>query len=383
MSKVPAREATRPRYKRVVAKFGTNLLTGGGERLDTAIMTGLVEQLAQARAEGVQVVVVTSGAIAAGSEVLGSVKTRRDIPYKQVQAAVGQSRLMGRYAALFGKHGINVAQALITKSDVEGREGYLNVRNTLDALLELGIVPIVNENDVVDIREIGESVFGDNDRLSAAVANLIDADLLVILSDIDGLYTDDPRSNPEAKLLERVERIDEQIMNSAGGTGSARGRGGMLSKVEAAKVATASGIPVVVANGYQTRVLERLLHGEAVGTLFTPSRSRMDSRRRWLLSGLSQGSISVDSGAAKALREQHRSLLPAGVRTVQGSFVRGDLVEIRDGNGAALGSGLSNYSAADVQKLAGAKSSDIAKLLGYTYGDEVVHRDNLVLLESL
>lgn len=369
------------RYRRIVSKFGTNLLTGGTERLDRALMSGLVAQIAQARKEGVQVVVVTSGAIAAGNEVLEGMRSRKDTPYKQVQAAVGQSRLMARYTELFAAHNIHVAQALITKGDLDNREGYLNVRNTLEGLLELGIVPIVNENDVVDIREIGEIVFGDNDRLSAAVANLIDAELLVILSDIEGLYTANPKTNPEATLIERVERIDERISALAGGIGSSRGRGGMLSKIEAAKVATASGIPVIVASGQQPDVLTRLLRGERLGTTFEATRSRTDSRRRWMLSGLAQGAVIVDAGAAKALREQHRSLLPAGVRGVAGEFGRGELIDIRDSAGVTLGSGLTNYAAADVKKLVGAKSADILGLLGYKYGDEVIRRDNLVLLE--
>ena len=372
---------TAPGYRRIVAKFGTNLLTSGGERLDSAILGSLVSQVAALRRAGVEMLVVTSGAIAAGRDVLGGEGKRKDIPYKQMLAAVGQGRLMQQYSELFAGHGLHVAQALITKGDLDNREGYLNVRNTLEGLLELGIVPIINENDVVDIREIGGAVFGDNDRLSAAVANLVAADLLAILSDIDGLFTADPRTDAAARLIPRVERIDAAIVALAGGVGSQRGRGGMAAKVDAAKMATDSGIPVIVANGHAANVLMRVAGGEAIGTLFAPARSKVGSRRRWMVAGLStHGAIVVDDGAARALAAQNKSLLPAGVQAVEGAFARGDLVEIRDARGTRLGRGLTNYSAADLEKIKGARSTDIGRLLGYAYGDEVVHRNDLVLL---
>ena len=370
-----------PRYRRIVAKFGTNLLTGGGDRLDAAILASLVTQVAALRSAGVEMLIVTSGAIAAGRDVLGGEGKRKDIPYKQMLAAVGQGRLMQQYSELFAGHGLHVAQALVTKGDLDNREGYLNVRNTLEGLLEMGVVPIINENDVVDIQEIGGIVFGDNDRLSAAVANLVDADLLAILTDIDGLFTADPRTDATARLIPRVERIDAVTESLAGGVGSQRGRGGMEAKVDAAKLATASGIPVIVANGYMADVLVRLAGGEAIGTLFAAARSRVGSRRRWMVAGLStQGAIVVDDGAARALAEQHKSLLPAGVQALEGTFARGDLVEIRDTRGTRLGRGLANYSAADLEKIKGARSGDIARLLGYAYGDAVVHRNDLVLM---
>ena len=370
-------------YSRIVAKLGTNLLTGGGAGLDPAVMGFLVGQVAELHRQGVQVLLVTSGAIAAGQEALKpSQKARRDIPFKQVLAAVGQGRLMQSYQRLFEPHGIQVAQALIANSDLDDREGYLNVRNTLNGLLDLGVVPVINENDVVAIQEIGPVVFGDNDILSAMVANLVDADLLVILSDIDGLYTADPRRDPDAELVARVERIDSRIEQLAGGAGSRRGRGGMATKIQAARVATSSGVTVVMANGHVPEVLPRVARGEAIGTLFSPTATKLDSRRRWMLSGIgSRGRIVIDQGAARALTADHRSLLPAGIRSLQGEFGRGDLVEICDEQETPVGCGLTNYGASELARIVGAKSAEIRRLLGYKYGDEVVHRNDLVLLD--
>ena len=370
------------RYEKVVAKVGTNLLTAGTRRLDHGVLASLVGQVAALRQAGVRVVVVSSGAIAAGEEALSITKAHKDVPFKQVMAAVGQSRLMHLYQELFGVHDVLVAQALITKGDLDDREGYLNVRNTLEGLLDLGVVPIVNENDVVDIHEIGEVVFGDNDSLSAAVAGLVDADLLAMLSDIDGLYSSDPRKNPHAEPIREVAVIDSRIASLAGGAGTRHGRGGMATKIEAAKSATTAGITVVIASGHTPNVLTRLAGGEAIGTRFTPTSTRVDSRRRWLLTGFaSKGRILIDEGAAAALSVRNRSLLPAGVRSVEGAFGRGDVVDICDDDDARLGSGLTQYSARELDRIKGVKSSDIMKLLGYKYGDEVVHRNDMALLD--
>ena len=372
-------ETTNLKYRRIVAKLGTNLLTGGGDRLDPTIMAALVDQVAGLRRLGAQVLIVTSGAIAAGQEALGLRKRRKDVPFKQVLAAVGQSHLMHRYRELFGRHDVQVAQALITKGDLDDREGYLNVRNTLEGLLELGVVPIINENDVVDVQEIGGNVFGDNDNLSAVVANLVDADLLALLSDIDGLYTSDPRRDPRAKLVQRIDRIDGRVEALAGGAGTRRGRGGMVTKLQAARLATGSGTDVVIANGRVPDILTRLAVGEPIGTLFAATATKVDSRRRWMLTGLSsRGVIVVDEGAARALCRDNRSLLPAGITAVEGEFGRGDLVDIR-GDGVRLGCGLTNYGSRELDTIKGAKSSQILKLLGYRYGDEVVHRNDLAL----
>lgn len=371
------------KYRRVVAKVGTNLLTGGSDKLDASFLADLVAQIAGLRKQGVELLLVTSGAIAAGQEALALPKGRRDIPLKQMMAAVGQGRLMHRYQEQFDRHKVVVAQALITKGDLDNRESYLNVRNTLEGLVSLGVVPIINENDVVDVREIRDDVFGDNDNLSAVVATVVQADLLVILTDIAGLYTADPRKDAQAKLLPRVERIDAAIEDLAGGAGSARGRGGMITKIQAAKVATAAGIPVIIADGHEKDVLPRLVRGEAVGTLFAAAAARADSKHRWMLAGIgSKGAIVVDDGAAKALSLQNKSLLPAGVRAVEGKFERGDLVDIRDGRGLRIARGVTNYSSADLDKVKGARSADVQKLLGYRFGDEVVHRNDLALVDG-
>ena len=376
------------RYRRIVVKVGTNLLTAGGDSLHAPTIRRIIGQVAALHRMGIQVVLVSSGAIAAGREALGLMARRpngglrrKDIPFKQVMAALGQSRLMQRYADGFTEHGLQVAQALITRGDLDNREGYLNVRNTLEGLLALGAVPIVNENDVVDVREIGEIVFGDNDTLSAAVANVVDAGLLVILTDTDGLYESDPRRDPDAKLIHRVDEIDERIEALAGAPGSARGRGGMATKIEAARAATSIGIPVLVAGGHVPRILERVVAGEEIGTLFARQDDRVHSKERWLLSGLgSRGQITVDEGAVTALRASRCSLLPAGVADVSGDFGRGDVVDICDPDGDRIGSGLTQYSAEEIERIKGAKTGDIVKLLGYRYIDEVVLPGDMALL---
>jgi len=370
-----------PVYRRIVAKFGTNVLTRGSDRLDLEVMGSLVGQVARLHGQGLELIVVSSGAIAAGRHKLGLFKERRGIPFKQVLASVGQSRLMQAYEQLFAWHGITVAQALLTKADLSDRAGYLNARNTLLALLELGVICIVNENDVVATEEIEEARFGDNDNLSAMVANLVDADLLVILTDTQGLYTADPNRDPQARLIPRVERIDEEIERLAVEGTSRRGVGGMTTKIEAARLATASGVAVVIACGFEPEVLPRLARGESLGTLFVPATSKLESRQRWMLSGLStRGKLVVDAGAAHALRKQNKSLLPAGVKGVEGLFERGEVVNIYDASGQRIACGIANYGSQDIARIKGARSDRIADLLGYEYGAEVVHRNNLVVL---
>ena len=367
-------------YKRIVAKFGTNLLTGGSDNLDQDIMSRLVAQVAQLHKQGLGLVIVSSGAIAAGRYKLGLTKKLKSIPDKQVLASVGQSRLMNVYEQLLGHYDIAVAQALLTKADLSNRAGYLNARNTLLALLELQVLCIVNENDVVAVDEIQEAKFGDNDNLSAMVANLIDADLLMMLTDIAGLYDADPQCHPDARLIQQVDRIDSEIERLAADTPSKMGTGGMATKIEAAKLATASGVAVVIADGRQPDVILRLAQGEAVGTRFLPVSSKLESRKRWMLSGLCvRGKLVVDSGAALALKRQKRSLLAAGIQRVEGKCQRGDIVNIYDPQGVHIGCGISNYSSADIEVIKGAHSEQIATLLGYDYGAEVVHRNNLVI----
>jgi glutamate 5-kinase len=368
-------------YRRIVAKFGTSLLTGGTASLDRAVMSDLVSQIAGLHRQGRQVLVVSSGAIAAGRQKLGLIRRVRGIPYRQVLASAGQSRLMNIYEELFAEHNITVAQALLTRADLADRASYLNARNTLLALLELRVACIVNENDVVAVDEIHQAKFGDNDNLSAMVANLIDADLLLMLGDIDGLCTADPRRHPDARLISQVNHIDEDIERMASNTNDEAGTGGMVTKIESARLATASGVTVVIANGHEPDIIPRLASGEAIGTRFLPTTSKLESRQRWMLSGLStRGRLVVDSGAALALRKNKRSLLPAGIQSSHGLFQRGDIVEIHDSEGVRIGCGITNYSSVDIEVLKGTRSKDITDLLGYDYGSEVVHRNNLVVL---
>ncbi len=368
-------------YHRIVAKFGTSLLTGGSDHLNQDIMASLVSQVAQLHKQGRELLVVSSGAIASGRHKLGLAKQIKGIPLKQVLASVGQNRLMHVYEQLFSQHNITVAQALLTKADLADRAGYLNARNTLLALLELRVLCIVNENDVVAVDEIQETKFGDNDNLSAMVANLVDADLLLILTDTAGLYTADPHRDPEAHLIPEVARIDSEIERLAVDASNHLGTGGMTTKIEAAKLATASGVTVVIADGREPDIILRLAASEAIGTRFLPTTSKLESRKRWMLSGLSvKGKLIVDSGAALALSKQNRSLLPAGIKQIEGKFQRGDIVNICDPQGACLVCGITNYSSADIDLIKGAHSGKIAALLGYDYGSEVVHRNNLVVL---
>lgn len=363
--------------KRLVVKIGTNTLTGGGEGLARAPMTGLVRQIARLVRDGHQVALVSSGAIVAGRQALGLARNGKDIPFKQVLAAVGQTKLMQAWDELFAAEEVVVAQTLLTRADLADRQGYLNARNTLLALLDRGVVPIINENDVVATEEIR---IGDNDNLSALVANLIDADLLVLLTDQAGLYTADPRRSSTATLIPEVKAITPDIVALAAGAGTTRGTGGMVTKVQAARLATESGIAVLVAGGTAENVLVRAVKGEAIGTRFPSSRTRMESRKRWILSGLAgKAAAQIDDGAVTALR-RGRSLLPAGIVSVKGRFDRGDSVNIVGPGGAAIGCGVANYSAADLERIKGCRSSQITQILGYHLGDEVIHRNNVVML---
>jgi glutamate 5-kinase len=367
-------------YRRIVAKFGTNLLTSGTDHLDLQVMSSLVGQIARLHGQGKEIVIISSGAIASGRHKLSKVPERKNTPFRQVLASVGQSHLMYTYEQLFTQYDLTVAQALLTKRDLCDRSGYLNARNTLLALIELGIICIVNENDVVAIDEIEELKFGDNDNLSAMVANLVDADLLAMLTDIGGLYTADPHYNPQAQLIRRVEKIDAEVKRMACDTASRRGTGGMTTKVEAARLATSSGVNVVIADGREPDMLVRISQGDDIGTLFPAQVSKMESKKRWMLSGLaSKGKITVDEGAVSALREHKKSLLPAGVTKAEGRFQRGDIVDILDDKGKHIGYGIANYSSSDLTSIGGKHSDTIGSLLGYDYGDEVIHRNNMVM----
>jgi glutamate 5-kinase len=367
-------------FRRIVAKFGTSLLTGGSDCLNHDTITNLVSQVAQLHRQGLELVIVSSGAIASGRDKLGIAKKVKGIPYKQVLASVGQSRLMSIYEKMFGQFNITVAQALLTKADLSDRAGYLNARNTLLALMDLGVVCIVNENDVVAVDEIAEAKFGDNDNLSAMVANLVDADLLLLLTDTAGLYTADPNRDSNARLILQVDRINAEIERLASDTTGQFSTGGMITKIEAAKLAIASGVTVIIADGREPNIIPRITAGDTIGTRFLPTTSKVESRKRWMLCGLcTQGKLIVDSGAALALRKQNRSLLAAGIRRTEGEFDRGDIVDIYDTGGSHLGCGITNYGYNDVNIIKGTRSDKIASLLGFDYGSEVVHRNNLAV----
>ena len=375
-------------YRRIVVKAGTNVLAGGRSDggLDADVMAGLADQLSRlAAVDGIQTLLVTSGAIAAGRQALAervAVPAIPDIPTRQVLAALGQSRLMSMYAGLFEQRGIAVSQVLLTIKDMAQRVSYLNIRNTLMSLLDLGILPIVNENDVVAADEIGE-VFGDNDRLSSLIATLIDADLLVILSDVDGLYTADPKSDTTATRIDTVDFVDERVVAMAGQHRNSWARGGMPTKLDAARLVTTSGIAMCICRGRDPDVVVNAARGEPVGTYFRPASSKLEARKRWMLSCVGDsgwGQVVVDHGAVAALRKNSVSLLPAGVRSVVGSFERGDIIYISDPDGNHVACGMANYPAGDVAKIRGLRSDRIVDTLGYHYGQEVVHRNNLVLL---
>ena len=366
------------RYRRIVAKFGTSLLTAGSDRLDLEAMSRLVGQVVRLREAGCEVAVVSSGAQAAGRHVLAHrLPDSRDLS-RQALASVGQSHLMQSWDELFEWHDVVVAQVLLTRRDLSDRLGYLNARNTLRDLLDCGAVPIVNENDAVALDEVLASRIGENDSLSAFVANLIDADLLVILTDVDGLYTADPSLDPSARLIDEVDTIDEMHEEAAG---DGPGRGGMTSKISAARFATHGGAAVVVANGRTPDSLVTAAEGTAIGTRFAPAANQLESRKRWILGNAgASGHLVVDGGAAAALRERGRSLLPAGVKDVGGAFERGETIEVRDVAGKRVAAGITNYASSEVLRIRGLRSDLITETLGYAYGDEVIHRDNLVLL---
>ena len=366
-------------FQRIVVKLGTSTLTAGTSHLSAPRMVDLIRQMAELHAQGTEFVVVSSGAIAAGRGSLGFPRLTKDIPAKQMLAAIGQPHLMAMYSQLFGLYGLMVAQVLLTRADLIDRHGYLNSRNTLSALIAQRVIPIVNENDTVATEEIR---FGDNDTLSALVANLIEADLLMLLTDQPGLFTADPRRNPNAELVVEVRdnAIPEALWKAAGGVANGLGTGGMITKLQAADLARRSGSTVVIARGGESEVIARLAAGEALGTRFHPVTSVHESRKRYILAGgRPDGRVCVDEGAARALR-RGGSLLPVGVVEVEGQFERGDTVRVVDPAGSEIARGLINYTAGDTERILGRRSDEIEAILGYAYGDELIHRNDMVLL---
>lgn len=380
MTTLAERLAVLKDVSRIVVKIGSSLIADPSCQagLNTDQLDRLAAQVAELRRGKQEVVIVSSGAVASGLLKLGLKERPRDLPTKQAAAAVGQSRLMWAYEKHFETHGLSVAQILLTHDDLNNRRRFLNSRNTILALLAFGVVPVINENDSVSVEEIR---FGDNDNLAGMVAHLIDADLLVILSDVDGLYSADPRNDATAQRLSLIRAITPEIEGMAGKTSSIHGTGGMTSKLEAAGRVAQFGIPSVVAAGATDQILGRILRGDDVGSLFLPAATRLNSRKHWIAHTLrSKGRILLDDGAVAAIVQKNRSLLPSGVVAVEGAFEAGDPVSCLDASRKEVAKGLVNYSSEAAAKLCGAKTQEIAARLGYKDYDELVHRDNLVIL---
>ncbi|MCD5406875.1 MAG: glutamate 5-kinase [Desulfotomaculum sp.] len=366
------------KIKRLVVKIGSSSLTSASGKLNLPQMELLVQQMAALYHRGLAVILVSSGAVAAGIGKLGLQKRLRTIPEKQAVAAVGQGILIHRYEQFFAQHGVTVAQVLLTRGDFVDRRRFLNARNALEYLLQMKVIPVINENDTVSVDELK---LGDNDKLSALVAGLLDAELLVILSDIDGLYDDNPQQNPQAKLLSEVCGITGELQAMAGGAGSAIGTGGMSTKLQAAKMAGETGVTMVIAKSTAPDVLERLIQGETLGTVFWPKTNKLAYKKRWIaFANTGCGKIIVDGGAKVALVQHGKSLLPSGITGVEGHFDIGNTVSIIDDRGLELARGIVNFSAGEVQQIKGKQTTDIVKILGHKDYDEVVHRNNLALL---
>jgi glutamate 5-kinase len=364
--------------KRVVIKIGSRVLTDSAGALDMSVIGRICDEIASLRQQGLQVIVVSSGAIAAGRSELGLTDKPQTIPHKQAAAAVGQTRLMQAYERSLAPHKLKTAQVLLTSEDLGSRQRFLNARATLDALLGFGIIPIINENDTVVVDEIK---FGDNDNLSALVTNVAEAHLLLILTDIEGFYSADPHTHPDATLIPLIKGITREVERAAGGSGSTVGTGGMATKVAAAKKAGKNGVATIMVSGKRSGIIVAALQGEEVGTLFLPSDVGLNRRKHWIAYTLRpSGRIIVDDGARNALLKRGKSLLPSGVVRVEGRFERGACVRLCGLDGVEFARGLSDYSSGESTRLVGCKSSEIEGILGYHYGDVIMHRDNLVLL---
>lgn len=368
------------KVRRVVLKVGSRVLTGKGRTLSQPVFDRLAREISAAKKRGYEVVLVSSGAIAAGMGRLGLPEKPKTMPEKQASAAIGQSALMWSYEKAFSFYGEKVAQILLTRDDLSNRNRYLNARNTLLTLLDFGVIPIINENDTVVVQEIK---FGDNDNLSALVTNLGNADLLVMLSDIDGLYDKDPRVHKSARLIRFVDQVTEEMEKKATGTLSPFSIGGMVTKLQAARKAALFGVPTVLANGMTEGLMERILRGDEVGTLFTSQVNKLTSRKHWIAFTLEpQGRIIVDEGAKRAILQKGKSLLPSGVLAAEGKFGLGDPVALSDLTGKEFAKGLTNYDSSEINKIKGLKTSEVETRLGYKYSDEIVHRDDLVCFKA-
>ncbi|NOZ68881.1 MAG: glutamate 5-kinase [Deferribacteres bacterium] len=363
--------------RRLVIKIGSNIIASAEQGLNTRRLKAITRDIAGVLDRGYEAVIVSSGAIAAGLKKLDLREKPRDIRLKQAAAAIGQSSLMWAYEQHFAGFHKKVAQILLTRDDISNRGRYINAKNTLFTLLGCGVIPLINENDPVAVDEIK---FGDNDMLAALAAGLVEADMLIILSDVDGLYTKDPRQRG-ARLIKTVEKITPDIEKLAGGRGSAVGTGGMYSKILAARQAVDHGIPVVIMSGRKSGLIARLLEGKEIGTYFRPRQQRLSSKKGWIAYGVrSRGAVYIDDGAVKALTTMGKSLLPSGIVRVEGSFEVGDYIRCMSKDGRKIAKGLTNYSSADLELIKGKKTSEIERILGYKYSDEVIHRDNLVVI---
>lgn len=373
-----SREALK-KAKRIVIKVGTSTITYANGKRNFSQIDRLAREISDLQNQGKEMILVTSGAVAVGVDRMGLPGKPKTIPGKQAAAAVGQGVLMHTYEKFFADYGQIVAQVLITKTEAIDRHRYTNTRNTFMELMRQRVIPIVNENDVVALDELK---IGDNDNMSALVAGIVDADLVIILSDVDGLYTANPQTHPDAVIVPEVAEITPEIEASAGGVGSARGTGGMATKIQAAKAATSSGIHLVIASGTEKNAIARVLQGEELGTLFVSRENRLQFRKRWLAFGAKiAGSIVVDDGCAKAIRKAGGcSILPAGVFAVQGEFLPGSTVSVIDKDAHELARGLVHYSSAELEQIKGCNSGEIANILGHKNFDEVIHRDDLVIL---
>ena len=375
MLKTPAKNFP----KTLVVKLGTSVLTQGSRALNRAHMVEIVRQCALAREAGHRIIIVTSGAIQAGREHLKYPELPSTVASKQLLAAVGQSRLIQIWEQLFSLYNIHIGQMLLTRADLEDRERFLNARDMMRALLDNAIIPVINENDAVATAEIK---VGDNDNLSALAAILAEADLLLLLTDQEGLFTADPRSSKDATLIPCIERIDDSVRALAGGAVSGLGTGGMWTKIQAAEIATRAGVTVVIASGAKPLVIRKALEGKSAGTRFLPSQSPLESRKRWIFGAPPAGELRIDTGAAKALVRGKSSLLPAGIVAVSGAFSRGEVVRVIGPDGSDLAHGVARYNSEALDRIKGRQSAEIENLLGYEYGPVAVHRDDLVMLGS-
>lgn len=366
------------KVRRVVIKIGSSVLTGSATNINFNAFAGIVDQIAWIKEKGIEPVIVSSGAIAIGMHKLGLKQRPRSIPLKQAAAAVGQSGLMENYERFFKEKNLKVGQVLLTKLILKERPLFLNARNTLFALLEWGIIPIINENDSVVVDEIK---LGDNDNLATITTNLVEADLLIILTDQDGLFDADPHLYKDAKLVTLVKKFDKKVESSASSRTSSQGVGGMETKIAAAKNATAYGVPVVMANGRVPGIIEAIFQGEEVGTLFLPQSSRLKSRKHWIAFTLKpKGKVIIDQGAEEAILKKGKSLLAIGITKAEGDFKFGDSVSIVNQHQKEIARGLVNYSALEIKKIKGVPTKEIEKILGYKHYDEVINRDDLVLI---